>query len=519
MTQTPEQWAREKIDSLLSAAGWTVQDYAAFNRNAAEGVAVREFHLPSGPCDYLLFVGGKAAGVIEAKKAGTTLSGVADQSDRYMGALPDYLAKWNDTLTFDYESTGEETFFRDRRDPQPRSRRVFAFHQPRTLHSWLKETDTLRARLRALPALDTSGLRDCQVDAIKGLESSLARDDPRALIQMATGAGKTFTACTFSWRLLRYAKARRILFLVDRNNLGDQTLREYQNYDPPGSGRKFDKTYIVQHLHSNHLDADAMVVITTIQRLYAMLRGEELEESTEEASAFETWSNDEGELRPVAYNAAIPIEYFDFIVTDECHRSIYGLWRQVLEYFDAHLIGLTATPSKHTLGFFQNNLVAEYPYEQSVADGVNVGFEVFRIRTRVGDKGGVVDADYHVPVRDRRTRAIRYKQLDDDLPYAATDSDHSVTVPNQIRAVLRCYRDRLFTDLFPGRHRAVGPEDTDLCQGRQPRGGDRAGSAGSLWRGERNSQRRSPTRPARSRRSLSPRSAWIPFRASPSPWI
>lgn len=451
MSPTPEQRARETIDVLLQAAGWIVQDNANFNRNAGEGVAVREFPLPNGPCDYLLFVGGKAAGVVEAKKGGSTLSGVAEQAAKYMTKVPDHLARWGDHLIFDYESTGDETYFRDTRDPKPRSRRVFAFHKPQTLHRWLKESDTLRRRLQQLPPLDKSGLRDCQVDAIEGLEASLARDDPRALIQMATGAGKTFTACTFSWRLLKFAKASRILFLVDRNNLGDQTLKEYQNYDPPGAGRKFDKTYITQHLHGNRIDPDAKVVITTIQRLYAMLRGEELDESNEEGSAFETWTDNEGELRPVTYNPDIPIEQFDFIVTDECHRSIYGLWRQVLEYFDAHLIGLTATPSAHTLGFFFKNLVAEYPYEQSVVDGVNVGFEVFRIRTKVTEQGGVVDSAYHVPVRDRRTRAIRYRQLDADLPYARQELDNSVTVPNQIRAVLKCFREKLFTELFPGR--------------------------------------------------------------------
>ncbi len=449
--RNPEPRARLAIDGLLRDAGWIIQDNADFNRNAGEGVAVREFQLPNGPCDYLLFVGGKAAGVIEAKKSGMTLSGVAEQATKYMVKLPDHLARWADHLVFDYESTGDETLFRDTRDPKARSRALFAFHQPRTLHAWLKEADTLRARLQHMPALDTTGLRDCQIDAVTGLEGSLAQDKPRALIQMATGAGKTFTACTFSWRLLKHAKARCILFLVDRNNLGDQTLKEYQNYDPPGSGRKFVQTYIVQHLHGNRIDPDAKIVITTIQRLYAMLRGEELDESVEEASAYETWSNEEGELRPVAYNPAIPIETFDVIVTDECHRSIYGLWRQVLQYFDAHLIGLTATPSKHTLGFFNSNLVAEYPYEQSVVDGVNVGFEVFRIRTKVGDDGGVVDSSFHVPVRDRRTRAIRYKQLDEDLPYAKQELDSSVTVPNQIRAVLQCYKDKLFTELFPGR--------------------------------------------------------------------
>jgi len=239
---TPEQRARQTIDSLLTAAGWTIQDMADFDRTAAEGVAVREFHLPNGPCDYLLFIDGKAAGVIEAKPTGTTLSGVAGQADKYVIALPEHLARWHDHLVFDYESTGEETLFRDNRDPRPRSRSVFAFHQPRTLHAWLKEPNTLRGQLQHFPPLDQRGLRQCQTEAINGLETSLARDDPRALIQMATGAGKTFTACTFSWRLLKYARARRILFLVDRNNLGDQTLREYQNYDPPGSGRKFPAT-------------------------------------------------------------------------------------------------------------------------------------------------------------------------------------------------------------------------------------------------------------------------------------
>jgi type I restriction enzyme, R subunit len=451
---TPEQQARQKIDALLSAAGWGLQDMRDFNRNAALGVAVREFQLPAGPCDYLLFIAGKAAGVVEAKKAGVTLSGVADQSDKYMAVLPGHLASWHDALVFDYESTGDETFFRNMRDPRPRSRRVFAFHKPETLHEWLKSATTLRGRLRDMPSLNERGLRECQVEAIHGLDASLAEDKPRSLIQMTMGAGKTFAACTFSDRLIRYGGARRILFLVDRNNLGDQTLREFQNYEPPGAGRRFTDTYIVQHLHANRIDRDAKVVITTIQRLYAMLRGAELDPEAEETSSFETWQTEEGDIRPVVYNPDLPIETFDFIVTDECHRSIYGLWRQVLEYFDAHIIGLTATPSKHTLGFFNQNLVAEYPYERSVADGVNVGFEVFRIRTRVTEEGGRVEVGepgFQIPVRDKRTRLVRYRQLDEDLEYAARELDKSVVAPNQIRAVIQCFKDRLFTDLFPGR--------------------------------------------------------------------
>ena len=198
MTLAPEQRARERIDALLRAAGWIVQDNADFNRNASDGVAVREFLLPNGSCDYLLFVGGRAAGVIEAKKSGVTLSSFAEQAGKYMVKVPDHLARWADQLRFAYESTGDETYFRDSRDPKPRSRRVFAFHKPQTLHAWLKEPDTLRFRLQHLPPLDTAGLRDCQIDAVNGLEASLAKDNARALIQMATGAGKTFTACTTS---------------------------------------------------------------------------------------------------------------------------------------------------------------------------------------------------------------------------------------------------------------------------------------------------------------------------------
>jgi type I restriction enzyme, R subunit len=452
--QSPEQISRQEIDRLLLAAGWTLQNPSEFNRKASLGVAVREFQLATGPCDYLLFVDGRAAGVIEAKKTGVTLSGVADQSDKYMGGLPEHLAKWDDLLIFDYESTAAETYFRNTRDPKPRSRRIFAFHQPATLHSWLKAPKTLRAALLDMPPLDETGLRDCQIDAIIGLEKSLAQDKPRSLIQLATGAGKTFTACSFSYRLIKHAGAKRILFLVDRNNLGDQTLKEFQNFQPPGTANRFTDTYIVQQLNAPRIDPDAKVVITTIQRLYAMLRGQEIEDDVDETSAFETWQNEDGEVPPLDYNPDIPIETFDFIVTDECHRSIYGLWRQVLEYFDASIIGLTATPTKHTLGFFNQNMVADYPYERSVADGVNVGYEVYRIKTKITEAGGKVevdDAGFQVPIRDKKTRVVRYQELDADLEYTSKELDRSVVSPNQIRTVLETYKNRVFTELFTDR--------------------------------------------------------------------
>ena len=447
----PEDKSREEIDRQLEVTGWVLQDKHQLNLGAGVGVAVRNFSLPSGPCDYLLFIDRKVAGVIEAKPEGVTLTGVSEQSERYMRELPGHLGRWaTDRLVFGYESTGVETLFRDLRDPNSRSRNVFTFHRPEALLATLRQGTSFRGRLAQPAPLVTQGLRDCQIEALNGLDGSLAQGDPKALIQMIMGAGKTFTACTASYRFIKHAGAKRILFLVDRNNLGRQTLREFQDFTPPDDGRKFTQLYNVQHLQSNRIDPDAKVVITTIQRLYAMLRGQELSIEDEDASAFEG-GGDGGSPRTVTYNPKLPIDTFDVIITDECHRSIYGVWRQVLEYFDSHIIGLTATPSRHTLGYFNRNLVSEYPYERSVADGVNVGYEVFRVRTHVTEQGATVDAGYQVPVRDRRTRRVTYEQLDQDLPYQGTDLDRSVTNPNQIRTVLETYKRHLFADLFPER--------------------------------------------------------------------
>ena len=444
----PEDQSRAAIDAKLEVCGWIIQNRREINLSAGTGVAVREFATTTGPVDYALFVDRTFCGVVEAKADGITLSGFSEQASGYLGAAPDHLPGKPEQRRFEYVSTGTETIFRDLADPEPRSRRVFSFHQPETMRRWLSEGDTLRARLRRLPALITDGLRTCQVEAIEGLENSLGRDDPRALIQMTMGAGKTFTACTASYRLLAHAGVRRILFLVDRRNLGNQTATEYAGYRPPGTGRLFTELYGVQKLGPAGFDMTAAVVISTIQRVYSALTGKELAAEDEDASAFE---RDDDAPKPVVYNPDIPIEAFDLIITDECHRSIYGTWRQVLEYFDSFIVGLTATPSTHTLGFFNRNLVAEYPYERSVVDGVNVGYEVFRIRTRIGEQGSRVDKGYTIPVRDKKTRAQRYETLTDDLIYSSRDLDRSVVAPNQIRTVLETYRDTVFTDLFPGR--------------------------------------------------------------------
>lgn len=445
----PEDRAREIIDAQLAEAGWAVQSRDRINLGAALGVAVRELATDSGPVDYALFVDRALCGVIEAKPEGTTLSGFSEQAARYMGSVPRHLVRREGQVRFEYVASGAEILFRDHADPEPRSRSVSFFHQPATLRRWLAEPATMRARLQAMPPLVTIGLRDCQIEAVTNLEKSLAADEPRALIQAATGAGKTYTACAFAYRLLAHAGFRRILFLADRANLVRQAREEFEGFRPPGAGRSFTELYNVQRLGPAGLDSSAAVVIATIQRVYSVLSGRELSEEDEEKSAFEG-AGSEIE-RVVRYNPAIPIESFDLVVTDECHRSIYGTWRQVLEYFDAFIVGLTATPSLHTMGFFNRNLVAQYPYERSVADGVNVGYEIYRIRTDIGERGGKIPKGYEVPVRDKRTRAERYEELSDDVAYLPQDLDRSVLVPNQIRTVVEAYRASLFTELFPGR--------------------------------------------------------------------
>jgi type I restriction enzyme R subunit len=294
-------------------------------------------------------------------------------------------------------------------------------------------------------------LRPAQITAIRNLEKSLTEQRPRALIQMASGGGKTYTACNFTYRLIKHAGAHRVLFLVDRGNLGRQTLKEFQAFVTPEENRPFTELYNVQLMRTNKLDDVSRVCITTIQRLFSMLKGEEdLDPSLEEESVF-TMAGLQREPVPVAYNPRFPIETFDFIVTDECHRSIYNLWRQVLEYFDASLIGLTATPSKQTLGFFNQNLVMEYNHEQAVADKVNVDFDVYRIRTLISEHGSTINAGFEVDKRDRLTRKMRWETLDDNLTYGSSQLDRDVVARDQLRTIIRTFKERLFTEIFPGR--------------------------------------------------------------------
>jgi len=448
--QNPEQKARDRIDSQLIAAGWLVQDKKSINLDAGPGIAVREYQTDVGPADYVLFVAKQAAGVIEAKPEdwGHKITMVEDQSQGYANAT----LKWvnNPTaLRFVYESTGVIARFTDGRDPAPRSREVFNFHRPETLAEWLSQPATLRVRLQQLPPLVHDGLRDCQITAITNLEKSFKQDKPRALVQMATGSGKTFTAITATYRLLKHAGAKRILFLVDTKNLGEQAEQEFMAFLPNDDNRKFTELYSLQRLKSSFMATDTQVSISTIQRMYSLLKGEDLDEAAEESPPSGANLSNKTPL-PVVYNQKIPPEFFDFIVIDECHRSIYNLWRQVIEYFDAYLIGLTATPDNRTYGFFNKNVVSEYDHEKAVSDGVNVGNEIYVIETEKTKQGGILTAKQQIEKRERLTRKKRWEIQDEDETYAGKQLDRNIVNPDQIRTVIRTFKEKL-PNIFPGR--------------------------------------------------------------------
>ena len=451
------------IDEQLAVCGWEVQDYRHAAVAAARGVAVREVPTEAGPADYVLYVDAQAVGVIEAKKEGTTLTGVEPQTRKYQSAYPGQLPAFqvDGALPFGYESTGAVTRFTCGLDPIPTSRRVYTFHRPETLARWRDDynefdgNSTLRTGFSELPEVgaEPPGLWPAQGEAIRNLEESFRANRPRALIQMATGSGKTFTAANVCYRLLRHARANRILFLVDRANLGRQAVREFEGFDVPGGRHKFTELYNVRRLASSQLDmaneAAAKVHVSTIQRLYSILRGEELPDDLDEQSGFDTAPDQPME---VAYNPKVPIESYDLIIVDECHRSIYGVWRQVLEYFDAFLVGLTATPGIQTFAFFDQNLVMEYGHTQAVADRVNVDFDIFRIRTEITETGSTVPAGFVTEFRDRETRSIRLEQADADIAYDAAQLDRRVVAPDQIRTIVRTFRDSL-PEMFEDRKR------------------------------------------------------------------
>ena len=438
---TPEELARQKIDRMFSDAGWAVVDRDHFSPEDS-AVAVEEGLMNGNlEADYLLFINGKAVGVLEAKReeVDVTSSVVCEQAEHYTRSVPSWVPTWQNPLPLAYVSNGKELYCRDLRDPDSRYELVKGIHTPKQITRMLGITDFYAG----LPTLKKHGLRTCQYEAITELEKSFRSGQDRALMVLATGAGKTYTACLTTYRMLNYTPMKRVLFLVDRNNLGKQAEGEFGTFKLTESGDPLNTIFNVNRLKSANISDKAQVVISTIQRLFSLLSGQPIEDSDDDEATEDT----NGKI-VLPNNPLLPPDFFDMIIIDECHRSIYGNWRSVLEYFSsAKLVGLTATPVPETMAFFNNNRVVNYTLEKSIVDGVNVPERVYRIKTKAEEGGAIHEGDkFHRVTRyTGKIEDVRSKEVE---TYTAKELNRSIINPAQIKLVLETYRDVVFEEMF-----------------------------------------------------------------------
>lgn len=438
---TPEEKARIKIDQWFADAGWKV-----INRDDYEptctAVAIREGLLKGNlEADYFLFINGKAVGVLEAKREETDAfaSKVCEQPALYAKSVPNIYQTYQNPLPFIFTSNGKELYFCDFREKDSNFKQILSIPTPRELVKELGIEDTFAG----LPTLKKKGLRDCQYEAVTELEKSFRTDQKRALMVLATGAGKTYTACLAAYRMLSYTPMRRVLFLVDRNNLGKQAENEFGTFRLTENGDAFNTIFTVNRLRSSSIPSDSNVVISTIQRLFSFLKGEDIEDSDDDDD------NEPAEEVTLPPNPNLPHDYFDMIIIDECHRSIYGNWRKVLEYFDtARLVGLTATPIPETMAFFNNNRIVNYTLEKSILDGVNVDCRIYRIKTQVTENGGAILEGERLKEETRYTGEVKTVSSKEARTYTNKELNRSIINPAQIKLILSTYKDVVYKELF-----------------------------------------------------------------------
>jgi len=441
---TPEEKARKIINRMLNEAGWEIVKRDNYSPGMS-AVAIEEGLLRGNlEADYLLFLNGKAIGVLEAKREERGLSNVVmEQAERYVRRLPSWCSYWYQPLPIVYLSNGREILFKNIHNPKEDYISVSRIHSPKEIVKMLGIEDDYAG----LPTLQKKGLRDCQYEAITELESSFRLGQSRALMVLATGTGKTFTACMAAYRLLSYTPMKRVLFLVDRNNLGRQAEGEFGTFRLTETGEPFNTIFTTERLKSANIPKDANVVISTIQRLFALLTGQELNDNDND----ESYSEEDKEIQ-LGGNLNLPPDFFDLIIIDECHRSIYGNWRQVLEYFSsAKMVGLTATPAPETLAFFNNNRIVNYTLEKSIADGINVDYRVYRIKTQVTESGGAIKDGEDIKYITKYSGKTEDVKNSEEKIYTSTELNRSIVNPAQIKLILETYRDAIYTELYPER--------------------------------------------------------------------
>lgn len=437
----PEEKARIKIDQMFVDAGWTVVDRNHYAPNIT-AVAIKEGLLKGNlETDYFLFINGKAVGVLEAKREEVDVSSntVSEQVATYAKSVPKYYQAYQKPLPLLYKSNGKVVLFKDYREKDYDYEEINRIHTPKEIVKILGIGDIFAG----LPTLREKGLRECQYEAVTELEKSFRTGQNRALMVLATGAGKTYTACLIAYRMLAYTSMRRILFLVDRNNLGKQAETEFGTFRLTENGEALNTIYTVDRLKSSKIPSDSNVVISTIQRLFSLLKGEDISDNEDDEEY------DEAQEIALPGHPNLPHDFFDLIIIDECHRSIYGNWRKVLEYFDtARLIGLTATPVPETMAFFNNNRILNYTLEKSILDGVNVDCSIYRIKTRVTEEGGAIMEGEKLKVETRYTGEVKQVKNKETKNYTKEELNRSIINPAQIKLILSTYRDVVYTELF-----------------------------------------------------------------------
>ncbi len=443
---TPEQKARLKIDNMLKDAGWNIVDRIHYNPSVS-AVAIEEGLLKGNlEADYLLFIEGKAVGVLEAKRAEKRLDDVvAGQAENYTHKLFDWYQTWQNPLPLIYLSNGNELMYKcDETENEYKT--IQRMHTPKEIAKILN----LPSYFAGLPVLQKKGLRDCQYKAIEELEKSLRQGYNKALMVLATGSGKTYAACTAAYRFLSYTPAKKILFLVDRNNLGLQAEGEFSSYKLTETGDTFNSIYTTTRLRSQNIPTDANVIISTIQRLFSAITGQEIDDSDDAEDLDFDSTVDDKEIQ-LGEDLKLPPNFFDFIIVDECHRSIYGKWKKVLNYFSsARIIGLTATPTPEADAFFQKRVI-NYTLEKSIADGVNVDYRIYRIKTKISEEGGIIRKGEkyteHPNYNHKETKIIAPENID----FKKEELNRSVIDLPQIKLVLETYKNAIYKDMFPNR--------------------------------------------------------------------
>ena len=447
----PEEKAREKIDKQLINAGWDIvarDEYVPFNASAVKEALMQG----NKESDYLLFIDDKAIAVVEAKAEDNTLGNiVAQQAEWYSQHPQNWVGMWeHNQIPFVYLANGNKIYFKNMLEADSEYIELAEMHSPKKMLQILGKN----SEYGALPRIEEKGLRDCQYNAEVELEASLKAGKKKALAILATGSGKTYLACLASYRLLNYTPTKRVLFLVDRNNLARQTKTEFSLFDRTEKQKPMNELYQINRLKKPE-DIQGDIIISTIQKLFAVLTGQSIIDDDEDKEDEKIGLKDVIKNEPaveLGNDLKLPPDYFQFIIVDECHRSIYGKWKAVLDYFkDAKILGLTATPIPEAQAYFNNNVVENYTYDDSVVDGVNVPARVYRIITDATVHGGTIKQGETVTDVNRSGEIIDIYTTENRIDYSPNQLDRSVINPNQIESVMRSYMDSIYTELYPER--------------------------------------------------------------------